>query len=226
VASVAGEIDAPIPSLSADQVLTTTRSVRKRLDFSRPVPVELIEECLRVAQQAPLGSNALHPHLVIVTDPQKRAGLGRIYARACQEYLPLPISIKNLQISDPRHAAQQPRVLDSAMHLAQHMGDVPMLIVPTISPRPDSGPNWVAANIWGSVLPFVWSFMLAARSRGLVTCWTQLHTMFEEEAAQILGIPFAEVAQAALIPVAFPIGTEFKAVYREPLADYLHFDTW
>jgi len=215
-----------MPSLNVDQVLTTTRSVRKRLDFSRPVPIELIEECLRIAQQAPLGSNVLHPHVVIVTDPQKRAALGQIYGRACQEYLPLASSINNVQISDRRHAAQQPRVLQSAVHLAQHMGDAPMLIVPTISPRPDSGPNWVAANVWGSVLPFVWSFMLAARSRGLVSCWTQLHTMFEEEAANILGIPFAEVAQAALIPVAFPIGTEFRPVYREPVKDYLHFDGW
>ena len=151
MASTAGEIGAPIPSLSVDQVLTTTRSVRKRLDFTRPVPVELIEECLRIAQQAPIGSNAIHPHLVIVTDPYQRAALGQIYARACQEYLPLPFSVKNVQISDPRHALQQPRVLGSAIHLAQHMGDAPMLIVPTISPRPDSGPNWLAANVWGSV---------------------------------------------------------------------------
>ena len=226
MATVAGESGTPAPVLSADEVLMTTRTVRKRLDFSRPVPIELVEECLRIAQQAPIGSNALHPHFVLVTDPEKKAALGRIYARACEAYMPLPMSIPNLQIDDPRHAAQQPRVLASAIHLAQHMGDAPLLVVPTISPRPDPETNWIAANIWGCVLPFLWSFMLAARSRGLVSAWTQLHLMFEEEAAAILGIPYAEVAQAALIPVAYPIGTEFKAVYREPLANYLHFDTW
>jgi nitroreductase len=226
MATVADEIGTPTALLSADEVLTTTRTVRKRLDFSRPVPIELVEECLRIAQQAPIGSNVLHPHFVLVTDPDKKAALGRIYARACEAYMPLPISIANLQVDDPCHAAQQPRVLDSAIHLAQHMGDAPLLVVPTISPRPDTQPNWIAANVWGSVLPLLWSFMLAARSRGLVSAWTQLHVMFEEEAAEILGIPFAEVAQGALIPVAYPVGTKFKAVYREPLAQYLHFDTW
>ena len=226
MATVAGEIGTPTPLLSADEVLTTTRTVRKRLEFSRPVPIELVKECLRIAQQAPIGSNVLHPHFVLVSDPEKKAALGRIYARACEAYMPLPISIPNVQVDDPRHAAQQPRVLASAIHLARHMGDAPLLVVPTISPRPDTQPNWIAANLWGCVLPFLWSFMLATRSRGLVSAWTQLHLMFEEEAAEILGIPFAEVAQAALIPVAYPIGTEFKAVYREPLAQYLHSDTW
>ena len=226
MATVAGEIGTPTPLLSADEVLTTTRTVRKRLEFSRPVPIELVKECLRIAQQAPIGSNVLHPHFVLVSDPEKKAALGRIYARACEAYMPLPISIPNVQVDDPRHAAQQPRVLASAIHLARHMGDAPLLVVPTISPRPDTQPNWIAANLWGCVLPFLWSFMLAARSRGLVSAWTQLHLMFEEEAAEILGIPFAEVAQAALIPVAYPIGTGFKAVYREPLAQYLHSDTW
>ena len=226
MATVAGEVGTPTPLLTADQVLMTTRTVRKRLDFSRPVPIELVEESLRIAQQAPIGSNVLHPHVVLVTDPEKKAALGRIYARACEAYMPLPISIANFQVDDPRHAAQQPRVLASAIHLAQHMGDAPLLAIPTISPRPDSQPNWLAANVWGCVLPFLWSFMLAARARGLVAAWTQLHLMFEEEAAELLGIPFVEVAQAALIPVAYPIGDEFRAVYREPLAQYLHFDTW
>jgi nitroreductase len=226
MATAAGEIGTPSPLLSADEILTTTRTVRKRLDPDRPVPIELVEECLRIAQQAPIGANMLHPHCVLVTDPEKKAALGRIYARASEAYIPLTISIANVRVHDPLHAAQQSRVLASATHLAQHMGDAPLLVVPTISPRPDTQPNWMAANIWGSVLPFLWSFMLAARSRGLVSAWTQLHLGFEEEAAEILGIPFAEVAQAALIPVAYPIGSRFKAVYREPLEQYLHFDTW
>jgi nitroreductase len=212
--------------LTVDQVLTTTRTVRKRLDFSRPVPTELIEECLRLAVQAPIGSNALHPHFVIVTDPQKRAALGPLYKRAWEGYLPASFSIPNLQIEDPRHAAQMPRVLESATYLAEHIAEAPVLVIPCISPRPDGLPTWIAACIWGSVLPAAWSFMLAARSRGLVSAWTQIHPQFEQEFAAVLGIPYPDVVQAALIPVAYPHGTEFKPVYREPLAQYLHYDSW
>jgi len=213
-------------SLTVDQVLTTTRTVRKRLDLSRPVPTELVEECLRLAQQAPIGSNALHPQFVIVTDPDKRAALGQIYKRAWEGYLPLPFSAPNIKIDDPTHAAQQPRVLASAAYLAEHLAEAPMLVIPCISPRPDGMPTWIAACIWGSVLPAAWSFMLAARSRGLVSAWTQIHPMFEEEAASVLGISYADVCQAALLPVAYPRGSDFKAVYREPLQNYLHYDTW
>src|SRR5262249_36782906 len=158
----------------------------------RPVPIELVKECLRIAQQAPIASNVVHPHFVLVTDPEKKAALGQIYARASEAYLQTPGSPANITLDDPRHAAQQPRVLASARHLTQHMGDAPVLVAPTISPRPELQPAWVAGNVWGGVLPFVWSFMLAARSRGLVSAWTQLHLMFEEEAAEILGIPFAD----------------------------------
>jgi nitroreductase len=216
----------PMPSLTVDQVLSTTRTVRKRLDFSRPVPSELIEECLRLAQQAPIGSNALHPHFVIVTDPLKRVALGALYKRAWDGYVPMPFSARNIQIADPLHAAQQPRVLDSATYLAEHLAEVPMLVIPCISPRPDGLPTWIAACIWGSVLPAAWSFMLAARAHGLATAWTQIHPMFEEEAAAVLGIPYADVVQAAMLAVAYPRGTDFKAVYREPLKTYLHYNAW
>lgn len=226
MATVADVGTLPTPSLTVDQVLRTTRTVRKRLDFSRPVPSELVEDCLRVAQQAPIGSNFLHPHFMIVTDPAKRAALGPLYKRSWDGYLPMPFSVSNVPVADPIHAAQQPRVLASATYLAEHIAEAPVLVIPCISPRPDNQPTWIAACIWGSVLPAAWSFMLAARARGLATAWTQIHPMFEEEAAAILGIPYSDVVQAALIPVAYPRGTEFKAVYREPLANYLHYNTW
>jgi len=214
------------PALTVDQVLGTTRTVRKRLDFSRPVPTELVEECLRLAQQAPIASNFFHPHFVIVTDPQKRAAIGAIYKRAWDGYVPMPFSVPNVKIGDPAHAAQQPRVFASAAYLAEHIAEVPMLVIPCISPRPDGHPTWIAACIWGSVLPAAWNFMLAARARGLAAAWTQIHAMFEEEVAAVLGIPYADVVQAALLAVAYPRGTEFKAVYREPLEHYLHYNTW
>jgi nitroreductase len=213
-------------ALTVDQVLGTTRTVRKRLDFSRPVPTELVAECLRLAQQAPIASNFFHPHFVIVTDPHKRAAIGAIYKRAWDEYVPMPFSVPNVQISDPTHAAQQPRVLASAAYLAEHIAEVPMLVIPCISPRPEGHPTWIAACIWGSVLPATWSFMLAARARGLAAAWTQIHVMFEKEVASVLGIPYTDVVQAALLAVAYPRGTEFKAVYREPLEQYLHYNSW
>jgi len=215
----------PTPSLTVDQVLSTTRTVRKRLDFNRPVPTELVEECLRLAQQAPIASNFFHPHFVIVTDPEKRAAIGRIYKRAWDGCVPM-LYLLNEKIGDPAHAAQQPRVFASAAYLAEHIAEVPMLVIPCMSPRPDGQPPWIAACLWGSVVPAAWSFMLAARARGLAAAWTQIHVMFEEEVAAVLGISYADVAQAAILAVAYPRGTEFKPVYREPLENYLHYDAW
>ena len=163
---------------------------------------------------------------MIVTDPKKRAAIGPIYKRAWDGYVPMPFSVPNVKINDAVHAAQQPRVFSSAAYLAEHMAEVPMLVIPCISPRPDGHPTWIAACIRGSVLPAAWSFMLAARARGLAAAWTQIHPMFEEEVAAVLGIPYADVVQAAMLAVAYPRGTEFKAVYREPIENYLHYNSW
>ena len=215
-----------IPSLTADEVLSTTRTVRKRLDMSRPVPRSLLQECMRIAQQAPIASNGFYTHFMVVSDPAKRAALAPIYKRAWDAYVPMPFSVPNLQIDDPAHKAQQPRVLDSATYLAEHLAEVPTLVIPCISPRPDGQPAWIAACLWGGALPAAWSFMLAARARGLGVAWTCLHLMFEEEAAAVLGIPYSEVFQAGLLPVAYSQGTDFKAAYREPLDKFVHWDTW
>ena len=150
--------------LAADWVLTTTRCVRKGLDTTREVPRDLIEDCLRVAMQAPIASNGLYPHFVVVTDPAKRAALAGFYKQAWDAYLPLPFSAANLHFDDQVHEAQQPRVTSSAAYLAEHMADVPALVIPCITPRVDDMPMWVQACIWGSVLPQSWSFMLAARA--------------------------------------------------------------
>lgn len=219
-------VGGPPTQPAVDQVLSTTRNVRKRLDTTREVPRELIEDCLRVAMQAPIGSNGLYPHFIVVTDPAKRTALAEFYKRAWDAYLPLPFSAANLHFEDPIHEAQQPRVTASATHLAEHMADVPALVIPCISPRVDRMPMWVQACIWGSVLPQSWSFMLAARARGLASAWTQIHIQFEEEVAAVLGINYAEVQQAAMIAVAYPHGEDFKPAYREPIQKYTHWDSW
>ena len=194
--------------------------------MTREVPRELIEDCLRVAMYAPIGSNGLYPHFVVVTDPAKRATLAGFYKRAFVAYLPLPFSAANLHFEDPVHEAQQAPVVSSAAYLAEHMAEVPALVIPCISPRVDGMPMWVQACIWGSVLPQAWSFMLAARARGLGTVWTTFHLMHEREVAEILGIPYDEVTQVALIPVAYTIGTDFKQGRRRPLDTMVHWDHW
>jgi nitroreductase len=212
--------------LAADWVLTTTRSVRKGLDTTREVPRELIEDCLRVAMQAPAAGNRRYPHFVVVTDPSKRTALAGFYKRAWDAYLSMSGSEADVHFEDPIHEAQMPRVIASAAYLAEHLADVPALMFPCITPRMDGLPLWVQASIWGSVLPQSWSFMLAARARGLASAWTTLHLQFEEEVAAILDINHAEVQQAAMIPVAYSRRENFKPAYREPIQKFTHWDSW
>ena len=226
MASVAANVGSIPTQLTVDQVLSTTRNVRKRLDMNREVPRELIEDCARVAMQAPIACNGFYPHFMVVTDPDKRAALAPLYKRSWDLYVPMPISAPNLHFDDPLHEAQQPRVTTSATYLAEHMAEVPALVIPCITPRVDGLPMWIQACLWGSVLPQAWGFMLAARTRGLASAWTQIHIQFEEEAAAILGINHAEVQQAAMIALAYPLGEDFKPAYREPIQKFMHWDTW
>jgi nitroreductase len=202
--------------LTVEQVLTTTRNVRRRLDMTREVPRALIEDCAQVAMEAPIACNGFYPHFVVVDDPAKKAALAPLYKQAWDVYVPMPISVPNLHFDDPQHEAQQPRVTTSATYLAEHMANVPALVIPCITPRVDGFPMWIQACLWGSVLPQAWSFMLAVRARGLASAWTQIHIQFEQEYAEILGIDYPTVQQAALIAVAYPVGENFKPAYREP----------
>jgi nitroreductase len=216
--------------LTPDELLSTTRAVRKRLDFDRPVPLELVTECVAMAQQAPTGSNMQGWHFVVVTDPAKRAALGAIYRKAFETYRTSPMYAGAIQTGDARRDAQQQRVASSADYLAEHMGDAPVLVIPCVEGRPAGrSPQGIARSaggLYGAILPASWSFMLAARARGLGTCWTTLHLMFEEEAAEVVGIPFDQVTQALLTPVAYTKGTDFKPAARPPAASVMHVDGW
>jgi nitroreductase len=216
----------PLLPLNPDELLTTTRAVRKRLDFDRPVERSVIEECLRIALQAPTGGNRQRWHFVVVTDPARRRGIADLYRKAWAVYLTLPTAAPNLHFEDEAREAVQRRVGDSAQYLADNLERVPVLLVPCFPGRVDGQPASVQAGAWGSILPAVWSFMLAARARGLGTAWTTLHLGHEREAAQILGIPYESVTQAALVPVAYARGADFKPAHRVPVADVLHWDTW
>lgn len=207
---------------AADKLLTTTRSVRKRLDYTRPVPPELIQQCIDIAIQAPTGSNLQGWSFVVVTDPAKKKALADLYRRGFEMYAQMPRPERDA--SDLREQ-QMPRVVDSAVYLAQTMEQAPVFVIPCIEGRVEEAPQFAQASMYGSILPAVWSFMLAARARGLGSAWTTIHLMFEKEAAAILGIP-PEITQAALLPVAWFTGEDFKPAKRIPSREITHWDSW
>lgn len=212
--------------LTPDELLTTTRAVRKRLDFDRPLEMSVIRECLEIALQAPSGSNAQGWQFVVVTDPAKRKALGDIYRKAWAIYENAPFAANKLHADDPSMKPVQERVFTSAKFLAENIHRAPALLVPCMVGRVEGGGAIGQASSYGSILPAVWSFMLAARARGIGTAWTSMHLMFEQEAAKVLGIPYDEVTQTALIPVAYTKGTEFKVAPRKPLEPVLHVNGW
>jgi nitroreductase len=216
----------PNLNLTNDELLTTTRAVRKRLDFSRPVEREVLEECLQIAHQAPTGSNRQDWHFVVVTDPARRAALADCYRRGWQAYRDSGGGAGNRLTGDAARDAVMSRIGDSSTYLAEHMAEVPVLVVPCIAGRTDGLSGAAQAGKWGSILPAVWSFMLAARARGLGTVWTTLHLPNEREAAEVLGIPYDEIMQTSLIPVAYTIGTDFKPGQRESLEKTVHWERW
>jgi len=217
----------PRLKLSADEVLTTTRAVRKRLDFDKPVEMSVLRDCLDIALQAPSGSNSQGWQFVLVTDAAKKAAIAALYLKAFDDYEAGPAQPTKQHLDDPSMAPTQERVLSSARYLADNLARVPAMLIPCCAGRPDTPglPQGVIASIYGSILPAVWSFMLAARERGLGTCWTSLHLTYEKEVAALLGIP-DEFTQVALIPVAYTQGTDFKAAPRKDLDTVLHNNSW
>ena len=205
--------------LTPDELLATTRSVRRRLDLTRPVEREVLEECLRLAQQAPTASYAQNWHFVVVTDPERRAALGELWRSVARPYVQRRAAAA---AADDRVA----RISDAVRYLADHSHEVPVHVIPCVQGRTDHAPVVGQASRWGSIIPAAWSFMLAARARGLGTVWTTFHLRHEREAAELLGIPFDEVMQAALIPVAYTVGTDFRPAARAPLDTMVHWDRW
>jgi nitroreductase len=216
----------PLLPLSPDELLSTTRSVRKRLDLNRPVEREVIEECLKLAQQAPTASNTQNWHFVIVTDPAKRKALADLYVKGWTAYRTSRSFVGNVERVDPSRSATQGRVASSSEYLAEHLHEVPVHVIPCISGRTDGLSGEEQAARWGSIIQAAWSFMLAARARGLGTVWTTLHLPHEREAAEVLGIPYERVMQAALIPLAYTKGTDFKPAPRASLDSIVHWESW
>jgi nitroreductase len=205
--------------LTSDELLTTTRAVRKRLDLTRPVERQVLEECLQIAQQAPTAGYVQNWHFVVVTDPDRKAALGELWRSVAAPYLEQRAAGRK---GNPR----MQRVADAVRHLAEHIHEVPVHLIPCVDGRTEGEPIPVQASRWASIIPATWSFMLAARARGLGTAWTTFHLRHEREAAEILEIPYDEVMQVALVPVAYTIGTDFKPGARKPLETMVHWDRW
>lgn len=215
-----------IAQLSAEELLTTTRAVRKRLDFSRPVPRELLEECVVLALQAPSGSNRWPVQFVIVTDEERRGALGEAYRDVYAAYRDSRGYIGKVDKGDPAHDAQQQRTARSADHLAESFERAPAIVLACTRGRVDGRPAAAAINLAASVHPAMWSFMLAARLRGLGTCWTGLLLHDEARTAAIVEIPHDEVTICAVSPVAYTIGADFRPALRPGPHEVIHWEVW
>ncbi|MEU2021345.1 nitroreductase family protein [Streptomyces sp. NPDC016469] len=223
--------DASGEELTGRAVLTTTRSVRRRLDLDRPVDPDAVERALEVALQAPNGSNDQPWHWVVVTDERRRAALAECYRLAAEPYL------QAMRAQAGGDAARL-RLWEASRHLADHMRHVPVLVVPCMKAGPEDFEKrfsalgfgepvgHVAHSVYyGSIWPAMWSAMLALRLEGLACAVTALHLGREAEAAALLNLP-AGVRQAGLLAVAHYHGDGFRPAPRRPLSHVLHRDTW
>lgn len=216
---------------SVDEVLTTTRAVRRRLDLTRPVPRAVVEECIEIARQAPIAEAREACRFVAVDDPALRARAAAVYRRATDDFVLGPMRRK----ADERRARGEPerprdprleRILASAFHLYEHLAEVPLLILAGSVDRPPRQPlDAHASGFYGSVYPSVWSLQLALRSRGLGSSLTCIHLHYADEMAAVLGLP-EEFHQVALLPVAYTLGLRFRPAPRLPTADVLHWNGW
>jgi nitroreductase len=209
-------------TLSAEEVLTTTRAVRKRLDLHRPVEREIVERCLQLAFQAPNGSDRQTWGWVVVDDPSTKSEMAAIYRAALRDFVQRPRGVDD---QPPPATEKHRRMSESVMYLTEHMAEVPVLLVPTFHGRvEDKGVFWQASH-WGSIAPGVWSFMLALRLHGLGSAWTTLHLLREQEMGSLLGIPDTET-QAGMFPIAYTLGTDFKVADRSQSKSRIHWNHW
>lgn len=209
------------PDLTVDEVLTTTRAVRKRLDTSRRVPREVIEECLEIAFQAPNGSNQNLWRWIVVDDPALVARLGAEYRTAMGI---LQSGEQPSQFSDTSNSPDEAKLLASAYALADKIEVMPALLIPLMPGRVEDKGLAEQAAMWGSIVQAAWSFMLALRARGLGSCWATVTSRREREIAEILGIPLEEYTQVGMFPIAYTLGTDFRRAWRKPVADVMSYN--
>lgn len=210
---------------TVEELLSTTRSVRHRLDFTRPVDPKILEWAIALAMQAPTAENDQRWRFLVVTDAAKRAEIGRIYRELFEQFgRPIAEGPNPFPFSDPRHA-QRPRVMSSAAYLAEHLGEVPVHVIAAIEGRVEAAPPAMQATLYGAILPAAWSLMLALRARGVGAAWTTLHLLRERDVAALLDIP-ENVTQGALLPVAYFRGAGFRPARRVPSTSLTYWNVW
>jgi len=211
-----------------DDVLTTTRAVRKRLDFGRPVERGVIEECLRLAQQAPMGSNLEHVRAVAVDDPELKRRIAELYLEVWYETVEAPLAAgeeaTTVRLSpsvrtDSIAADRQARILSGVKYLADHLAEVPVLVIfCSVKPLPAQPVGGTASGYYGSIFPFAWSFQLALRSRGLGGVMATAIAHKARGIREVLGLP-DDWLPITMIPAAYTKGLEFRPGTRAPLSD-------
>ncbi len=212
----------PLLPLGLDELLSTTRTVRKRLDLARPVPREVVQACIDVAIQAPNGSNQQFWHWIVVDDAQLKARVADIYRAGLAAQVANPGWMQHIDHTPP----EQQRIAGSVDYLATHLHEVPAIVIPVIEGRVEGKDLFTQASLWGSILPAVWNFMLALRARGLGSAWTTVHLHKAQEMAELLGIPHATTTQAGLFPIAYTLGTEFRRAPRRAADEVIRWNGW
>lgn len=214
-----GELALTIDVAAADKLLTTTRGVRKRMDFSRPVAPDIIRQCVEVAMQAPVGGTDWPTHFIVATEPDVKLRIADLYRKVCDPYLDTLAAKMDAGGERPTSGVELYRRQAETLHQA------PALVIVAIDGRFENEPVGKQAARYGCVLPVAWSFMLALRARGLGSCWTTLHIYEEAEVARALGIPDT-MTQTVLLPVAYYTGDDFKPAKRPPADNFIHWNRW
>jgi nitroreductase len=199
---------------AVDEVLRSTRSVRRRLDYERPVEPEVIEECIDLAVQAPTGAQAEGWRFLVLTEAEPKRAIADLYRRAFVRF-----------VETRAPTAGTPRAVPGRYReFAERIGDFPALILACILGRP-AGDVAQQVALYGSVLPAAWSLMLALRARGLGSTWTTLHLIHEQEAALALGIPEG-VTQTVLLPVGYLKNATLRPAERKPAREVTYWESW
>ncbi|ORA10370.1 nitroreductase family protein [Mycobacterium arosiense] len=209
-------------NLTVDEVLSTTRAVRQRLDVTKPVPRAVLEECLELAMQAPNGTNRNEWRWIVVDDREMVAQLAAEYKAAMGAYRQGAVDGAALTDGVPG----EDRIVASAYALAEKLHQMPAILIPLMPGRPDGRPLSEQSPMWGSILPAVWSFLLALRERGLGSAWTTVASRREEQIAELLGIPCDRYTQVGMFPIAYTVRVDFKKAYRKPLSEVLTYNAF
>ena len=194
---------------AVDEILRTTRSVRRRIDFDRVVEASVIEDCIDIATQAPTGLPPESWRFLVLTDPAPKRALAEFYRSALAT------------LAEARGGEIKP----SQGKLAERLQDMPALILVCAQGRPTPDSVALQVSFYGSILPAAWSLMLALRARGLGATWTTLHLLHEREVAADLGIP-EDVTQTVLLPVGYTKGAVLRPAERLPAAEVTYWNRW